>query len=194
MLWFFKYFRWKILRKNLRFWLKTKLIFLKKLIITLVFKKNANFLAENWEKSQKIVIITSSPDWPNFRLLDSCLLWTVFCKLNKYPKFIGYCFPLQKLFIDYDNKWVGLYLGRYFHNLIWSPCSQSVAGGLLPALKSENNQKGTNLLFGHLIFSVRIFFIQMYMHAYVCNDVPRSRYQFWVARFWKRSGFKGTCI
>jgi aspartokinase len=27
----------------------------------LVFKKNANFFAENWEKSQKIVIVTSTP-------------------------------------------------------------------------------------------------------------------------------------
>jgi hypothetical protein len=33
----------------------------KKLILTLVFKKNANFFAGNWEKSQKIVIITSTP-------------------------------------------------------------------------------------------------------------------------------------
>jgi hypothetical protein len=32
-------------------------------IITLVFEKNANFFAENWQKSQKIVIITSTPDW-----------------------------------------------------------------------------------------------------------------------------------
>jgi sensor c-di-GMP phosphodiesterase-like protein len=32
------------------------------LIITLVFEKNANFVAENWQKSQKIVIITSTPD------------------------------------------------------------------------------------------------------------------------------------
>jgi hypothetical protein len=31
------------------------------LIITLVFDKNANFFAENWQKSQKIVIITSTP-------------------------------------------------------------------------------------------------------------------------------------
>jgi hypothetical protein len=36
--------------------------FWKKLIITLVFKKNANFFAENWKKSPKIVIITSTPD------------------------------------------------------------------------------------------------------------------------------------
>jgi hypothetical protein len=31
------------------------------LIMTLVFGKNANFFAENWQKSQKIVIITSTP-------------------------------------------------------------------------------------------------------------------------------------
>jgi hypothetical protein len=31
------------------------------LILTLVFEKNANFFAENWPKSQKIVIITSTP-------------------------------------------------------------------------------------------------------------------------------------
>jgi hypothetical protein len=30
----------------------------------LVFEKNANFFAENWEKSQKILIITSTPDNP----------------------------------------------------------------------------------------------------------------------------------
>jgi hypothetical protein len=29
--------------------------------MTLVFKKNAKLFAENWEKSQKIVIITSTP-------------------------------------------------------------------------------------------------------------------------------------
>jgi hypothetical protein len=33
----------------------------KNLIITLVFEKNANFFAENWEKLRKIVIITSTP-------------------------------------------------------------------------------------------------------------------------------------
>jgi hypothetical protein len=31
------------------------------LIITLVLEKNANFLTENCQKSQKIVIITSTP-------------------------------------------------------------------------------------------------------------------------------------
>jgi hypothetical protein len=60
MLWFFKYFRRKILQKIGVFDSKQSK-FLKKLIITLVFKKNANFFAKNWEKSQKIVIITSTP-------------------------------------------------------------------------------------------------------------------------------------
>jgi hypothetical protein len=40
------------------------------LIITLVFEKNANFFTENWQKSQKIVIITSTPDWTNFRRFE----------------------------------------------------------------------------------------------------------------------------
>jgi hypothetical protein len=38
-------------------------------IITLVFEKNANFFAENCRKSQKIVIITSTPGKP-VRLLQ----------------------------------------------------------------------------------------------------------------------------
>jgi hypothetical protein len=36
------------------------------LIITLVFEKSANFFAKNCQKSQKIVIITSTPDGAKF--------------------------------------------------------------------------------------------------------------------------------
>jgi hypothetical protein len=39
-----------------------------KLIITLVFEKNANFFAENWEKLKKIVIITSTPGRKSIKL------------------------------------------------------------------------------------------------------------------------------
>jgi hypothetical protein len=49
--------------------LKLLLVFAKIVIITLVFEKNAIFFAENYQKSQKIVIITSTPgrpDWPNY--------------------------------------------------------------------------------------------------------------------------------
>jgi hypothetical protein len=35
--------------------------FCKNLIITLVFEESANVSAENWQKFQKIVIITSTP-------------------------------------------------------------------------------------------------------------------------------------
>jgi hypothetical protein len=64
MLWLFKYFRQKNRRKNWRFCLKTKLNYAQNLIITLVFEKSANFFAENGRKSQKIVIITSTPGHP----------------------------------------------------------------------------------------------------------------------------------
>jgi hypothetical protein len=54
MLWFLKYFRRKIQRK-MAFLTQNKAKLYKNLIITLVFKKNANFFAENCRKSQKIV-------------------------------------------------------------------------------------------------------------------------------------------
>jgi hypothetical protein len=47
--------------KTLAFFAKTADIFCKNLIITLVFEKSANFFDENWQKWQKIVIITSTP-------------------------------------------------------------------------------------------------------------------------------------
>jgi hypothetical protein len=46
---FLNIFAEKFWEKNWRFWLKTKLNFEKKLIITLVFEKNANIFAENWQ-------------------------------------------------------------------------------------------------------------------------------------------------
>jgi hypothetical protein len=55
-----KIFSPKNLAKKMAFLTQNKAKF-KKMIITLVFEKNANFFAKNWEKSQKIVIITSTP-------------------------------------------------------------------------------------------------------------------------------------
>jgi hypothetical protein len=62
-----KYFRKKI-GENIGFFAQL-LIFCKKVIITGVFEKDANFFAENWQISRKIVIITSTPDWAKFRRL-----------------------------------------------------------------------------------------------------------------------------
>jgi hypothetical protein len=47
--------------EKLAFLTQNKAKLFKNLIITLVFEKNANFFAENCQKSLKIVIITSVP-------------------------------------------------------------------------------------------------------------------------------------
>jgi phosphoserine phosphatase len=52
----------KISDKKLAFLTQNKAKICEILIITLVFEKNANFFAENCQKPQKIVIITSTPD------------------------------------------------------------------------------------------------------------------------------------
>jgi hypothetical protein len=63
MLWFFNnIFAEKNRRKKLAFLYQNKAKLCKNWIITLVFEKNANFVGENWRKSQKIEIITSTPD------------------------------------------------------------------------------------------------------------------------------------
>jgi hypothetical protein len=49
------------LAKILAFFAQTTASFCKNFIITLGFEKNANIFAENWQKSQKIVIIQSTP-------------------------------------------------------------------------------------------------------------------------------------
>jgi hypothetical protein len=59
----FKIFSPKISAKKLAFLTQNKAKLCKKLIITLVFEKNVNFFAENWQKLAKIVIITSTPGW-----------------------------------------------------------------------------------------------------------------------------------
>jgi hypothetical protein len=60
MLWFLKYFR-------SNYW-----YFCKHLIITLVFEKNANCFRRNWQKSLKIVIITSTPGAAQSFSLSMC--------------------------------------------------------------------------------------------------------------------------
>jgi histidinol phosphatase-like enzyme len=57
----FKIFSPKNSAKKLAFLTQNKAKLCKILIITLVYEKNANFFTENCRKSQKIVIITSTP-------------------------------------------------------------------------------------------------------------------------------------
>jgi Ni,Fe-hydrogenase III small subunit len=56
-----KIFSPKISANKLAFLTQNKAKLCKILILTLVFEKNANFFAENWRKSPKIVIITATP-------------------------------------------------------------------------------------------------------------------------------------
>jgi hypothetical protein len=53
-------------KKNWRFFLQNAASFCKSWIITLGFKKYANIFAENGQKSQKIVLITSTPAGADF--------------------------------------------------------------------------------------------------------------------------------
>jgi hypothetical protein len=94
MLSFLKYFCRKFQRKNWRFWLKTKLNYAK-FDHNIGFWENANFFDENCRKSQKIVIITSTPDWANLRPMGNFQLRVFFWKLqyiHSSPKFCAVFF------------------------------------------------------------------------------------------------------
>jgi hypothetical protein len=71
----FKYFRRNIQQKIRRFLTRNKAKLCKILNITLVHEKNAIFFAENGRKSQKIVIITSTPEMKSHvcKLRKACL-------------------------------------------------------------------------------------------------------------------------
>jgi hypothetical protein len=64
----FKIFSPKIFAKNWRFWHKTKLIFWKKLITTLVFKKNANFFRQKLGKIAENCDHNIDP-WPRVKVI-----------------------------------------------------------------------------------------------------------------------------
>jgi hypothetical protein len=53
-------------------------------------------------------------------IFDS-LLWAIF-KTLKTDQIFGQLFRRFRLCINFDKKMVGLYFGRFFHHLIWSPC------------------------------------------------------------------------
>jgi hypothetical protein len=49
--------------------------------------------------------------------LSSCL------EITKVATFLGDSFPHLMPCNNYYKKWIGLYFGQIYHNLIWSPCS-----------------------------------------------------------------------
>jgi hypothetical protein len=86
-------------KKNWGFWLKTKLNYAKILIVTSVLEKTANFFAESCRKSQKVVIITSTPDEfvkirPEYSRAQFCSKITNACG----KQYIGHEFGLLQKF------------------------------------------------------------------------------------------------
>jgi hypothetical protein len=77
LLWFWKYFRSFFRWKNWRFWLKTKVNYAK-FDHNIGFWENANVFAENFRKSQKIVIITTTPVRQSLGLNQGSMLWSQF--------------------------------------------------------------------------------------------------------------------
>jgi hypothetical protein len=68
--------------------------FCKNMIITLVFEKNANFVAEDRRKSQKIEIITSTPEISSVILFNSAAnRWSV--RIPPGCKVLRSLYPLQ---------------------------------------------------------------------------------------------------
>jgi hypothetical protein len=89
--------------------------------MTLVFKKNANFFAENWEKSQKILIIASTPGAHIF--CGKFIAGKMLCVLpyfrqsnlssNRSAKMSG----SKKMFLFFPQKLETLFTAR--HKTIW---------------------------------------------------------------------------
>jgi hypothetical protein len=79
--------------KKLAFLTENKAKLCKFLIITLVFEKNANFFAKNCQKSQKIVIITSTPDGGS--LLPRLSKWALLMRLTVPPEQLIFCHKLM---------------------------------------------------------------------------------------------------
>jgi hypothetical protein len=90
-----------------------------------IITKNANFFAENCQKLQKIVIITSTPDWAKmigriFAQRDDCLLWAGSLKFTEVVHIFCNLFPRLRLCINCDKIWVGLHFGQCFSSHCWS--------------------------------------------------------------------------
>jgi hypothetical protein len=111
----------------LAFLTQNKAKFGKMLIITLVFEKNANFFAQNCQKSQKIVIITSAPGLPD----------GIFWKASEWKNLVSFM-------IVWYILWVFLLKFSHFDILpqeqIWQPCHRLV---LVAVAQRKSDEKIT---------------------------------------------------
>jgi hypothetical protein len=61
--------------------------------------------------------------------LPTCLLGAAFL-ITKVVYILDYFFPRLRLYNNFNDKWVGLHFGRFFHKLIWSSVAQHIALGI----------------------------------------------------------------
>jgi hypothetical protein len=61
-------------------------------------------LDENWQKSQKLVIITSTPDSANFRKHLTIATLGSFLKITNVAQIIGQYFPQKIICLNFDKK------------------------------------------------------------------------------------------
>jgi hypothetical protein len=121
------------------------------MIRALAFKKNTNFFAANWEKSPIIVIITSTPDRANIRLLGDCLhAWYSLMKFTEVGQILG-----QRFFHDTSYVWILTknepHFGRFFHKLIWGRCYDHNFRRFLSIFGEKNWRFLKNQCFDHNI-------------------------------------------
>jgi Na+-translocating ferredoxin:NAD+ oxidoreductase RnfG subunit len=97
----FKIFSPKNLAKILAFFAQSAATFCKNLIIKLFFEKNANFFDQNWQKSQKILIITSTPGL-GLKIVESTINWMVLKYNSSVIALTGRFYPYAKN-VENDN-------------------------------------------------------------------------------------------
>jgi hypothetical protein len=93
------------------------------------------FISKNWFTREQInpvrsvsyqVTLAGWQDWANLHLLGDCLLWAVFGKIQKKPKFLCEFFFRGNTYaaILAKNGWATFW--AIFHRLTRSPCSSSI--------------------------------------------------------------------
>jgi hypothetical protein len=114
---FFKFHR-KKLAKKLAFLTQIKGNFAEKVIMA--FEKNANFFAENWQKSHKNCDHNIGPR------LGDCLYLRHFLKNTKVAQIFVQFFARKKVMCNnFDKKWIGRHIVRFLKTSSDHPVAKS---------------------------------------------------------------------
>jgi hypothetical protein len=179
----FKIFSPKNSAKKLPFLTQNKAKLCKILIITLVFEKNANFFAENWQKSQKIVIITSTPGrrqtlvhtYTHTNLVE-CMITTFVCTCaNLFSFFVNSSMEEKKktFWTRFGKKFGSVAWKRYFGFFTDVGCFVKIPLLCVPTYNwytYGRNQLNLKTLQDY-IFLVLVLYIYLYSRAWY--NIPK---------------------